>query len=155
MTVAIVGAGNILMRDDGIGVRVIEALRERTPVEGIELFDAGTAILDLMPDLASFGRVIIVDAVRAGGPAGTVYRFRPEDVERGIRDGAALSLHQVSLLEALAMERLVRGRTPDVTIIGVEPAAIEMGLELSPTLAAKVPSIADLVWKEAAAGAPP
>jgi hydrogenase maturation protease len=154
MAVAIVGAGNILMRDEGIGVKVIEELRGRAPAEGIELFDAGTSIMDLIPELASFGRVIIVDAVRGGNPAGTIYRFRPEDIEGRVQDGGAMSLHQVSLLDALAMERLVSGRTLSVTIIGVEPEAIEMGLELSPALAGKVSSIADLVLKEAMEGTP-
>jgi len=152
MSVAIVGAGNILMRDEGIGVRVIEELRGRTLPEGIRLFDAGTSIMDLIPDLAAFGRVIIVDAVKGGNRAGTMYRFRPEELGRSVADGGAMSLHQVSLLDSLAMEHLVSGRTLNITIIGVEPGLIELGLELSPALAEKVSSIADLVLKEALEG---
>jgi hydrogenase maturation protease len=149
MGVAIIGVGNILMMDEGIGVRVIEELRRRELPEGVDLFDAGTAIMDLMGDLRDYDRLIIVDAVQGGSPPGTLYRFRPEDLGKKLGGSGAMSLHQVSLLDGLALERLATGRTYDITIIGVEPERVEMGLELSAALHASLPKIAEVVLGEA------
>ena len=70
------GAGNILMRDDGIGVRAIERLKELGGLpEEIDVIDAGTATLDALPLLDGVERLIIIDAVKGGGTPGTIYRF--------------------------------------------------------------------------------
>jgi hydrogenase maturation protease len=155
MGVAIIGVGNILMMDEGIGVRVIEELRRRELPEGIDLFDAGTALMDLMGDLRDYDRLIIVDAVQGGSPPGTLYRFRPEDLGKGLRGSSAMSLHQISLLDGLELERLATGRTYDITIIGVEPERIEMGLQLSAALRASLTKIAEVVLGEAQGRAAP
>jgi len=152
MNVAIIGVGNILMKDEGVGVRVIEELKKRDLPGGVDLYDAGTSIMDLMPGFGGYGRLIIVDAVRGGNEAGTVYKFRPEELEKNVSGPGAMSLHQLSLLDALAMDRLATGKEYDITIIGVEPDVIEMGLELSPALQEKVAGIADLVLEEALKG---
>ena len=149
MGVAIIGVGNILMMDEGVGVRVVEELRRREIPEGVDLFDAGTAIMDLMSDLRDYDRLIIVDAVQGGSPPGTLYRFRPEDLGKVIVRSSAMSLHQVSLLDGLELERLATGRTYDITIIGIEPDRIEMGLSLSAALQASLPKIAEVVLGEA------
>jgi len=148
MSVAIVGTGNILMRDEGVGVRVIEELQRREKLDGAHLFDAGTAIMDIWDELMSFDRVIIVDAVRGGQKPGTIYKFKPEDIGQKFESPKNLSLHQISLLEIIAMEKLSSGKSPDITIIGIEPEIIETGLELSPAIKEKVSLVADMVLKE-------
>ncbi len=148
--IAIIGAGNVLMKDEGIGVRIVEDLKSRGLPEGIDVFDAGTSLMELMPYFQSYRRLILVDAVRGGNRPGTVYRFQPEDVKEIAGPfGQALGLHQISLLESLAMNSLVTGKQHDVTIIGIEPKEIDLGLELSSELGEKVSDIADLVLEEA------
>ena len=74
--VNIVGVGSTVMRDDGLGLAAIERLRERGVPEGVRLHDAGLALSDILTTLDPACALILVDAVRAGGPAGSLYKLR-------------------------------------------------------------------------------
>jgi hydrogenase maturation protease len=144
--ILVLGVGNILLSDEGIGVRVVEALEEEALPESVELLDGGTAAADLLDRLEGRRKIIIIDAVRGGGRPGDVYRFAPADV--GGSDQMQTSVHQVGLLEALAMAEYL-GETPrNVVIYGVEPASLGWGLELSPAAAAVLPRVVGLVLEE-------
>ena len=142
---AVMGAGNILMSDDGIGVRAVETLKELGGLpDDIDLIDAGTATLDALPLLDGVERLIIVDAVKGGGPPGTIYQFSPEDISE-IRSGK-ISLHQISLLEALASNSLLGSTPPEIVIVGVEPQDISSGTDLSPKIAGALPKVIEAVF---------
>ena len=95
---AVLGAGNVLMGDDGVGVHVVKAMQEQGGLpEGIELIDAGTATLNVLGMLEGVEHLIIVDAVKSGAAPGTIYRFSPDDVTEP--SSRKVSLHQISLLE--------------------------------------------------------
>lgn len=145
---AVLGVGNLLLKDEGVGVHLIQAL-QRVPLTGkgeLTIIDGGTCpdAFDLLPE--GIGKLIIVDAVRGGGEPGTIYRFTPEDLIFG--RGAITSLHQLGLAEGLRMMACADGEPKEVVIIGVEPKEIGWGLEMSPELQEKVPQIIDLVEKE-------
>ena len=146
--VAIVGVGNILMGDDGVGVHVIERLRRQTLPEGVDLFDAGTAIQDVMPRLADYDRVILVDAIRAGDAPGAIHTFDlgPEDLGAP-RPG--LSLHDVNVLDALRLQAIAGERIPPIRVLGVEPRRTDMELDLSDEARARVPELCLLALKAA------
>lgn len=141
----VLGMGNVLLRDEGIGVHVAQTLQQMPDLR-LEVIDGGT-----LPDAPlSFGdidKLIIVDAVKGGGEPGAIYRFRPKDVT--IAGKTAASLHQMGLLENLwLMERF--GQKPrDVVIIGIEPENMDWGLELSPRLVERLPQIVKVVLEEA------
>lgn len=136
----VMGAGNILLGDDGIGVHVIRALKESGGLpDGVELIDAGTATLDALPLLDGVERLIIIDAVKGGGPAGAIYRFTPDDISDG--PSGRVSLHQISLLDALKSNDLLGHQGCRATIIGVEPKDIMESLELSSELEERIPEI--------------
>jgi hydrogenase maturation protease len=140
----IMGAGNVLMGDDGIGVHVIKAMKEQGGLpDGVELIDAGTATLDAFSMLEGVDRLIIVDAVKSGAAPGTIYRFSPEDVSQ--TSSRKISLHQMSLLETLRASKMLGVRPPDVTIIGVEPKTIAAETCLSKEIAAQIPKIIDTI----------
>jgi len=144
----ILGVGNILLGDEGVGVRVVETLHDKDLPEGVEVLDGGTASLDLLNSLADREKVIVIDAVQGGCEPGSIYRFTPDDVETPYEH--ATSLHQVGLLETLAIARQL-GCTPrEVIILGVEPASLEYGLGLSAQVAAAVPRAIDMVLAELA-----
>ena len=84
--IAVVGVGNILMGDEGIGVKVVEELRKERLPEGVELFDGGTAFHVLVDDLIDFDKLIIVDAVLGGESPGTIYRFEFGELEEMISE---------------------------------------------------------------------
>lgn len=151
----VVGAGNILMRDDGIGVRMVEAVSERfcgndgSSDERVEFYDAGTAILELMPELSKHEVLLIVDALIGGEEPGAVYVLEREDLSQRVHDRPTkMSLHQVSLLEALEMAELEGIRHGRVRIMGIEPERVEPGMEFSKSLTAKLPDLVALLERE-------
>jgi len=124
------GAGNLLMSDDGVGVHVVQMLRTRKGLPGdVKLIDAGTAALDVLPLLDGIDRLIIIDAVKGGGPPGTIYQFSPEDISE--EPSRKLSLHQISLLQALNTGKMLGTTLPGIVIVGVEPKRISPGTSLS------------------------
>jgi len=136
----ILGAGNLLRSDDGAGVHALWLLRKEPPA-GARLIDIGTAVLDAVPLIEQAGLVVILDAVQGGGEAGEVYVLRPDDVARG---GNAASVHSLGLLESYRM--LCPGRPlPPSVIVGVEPASLGYGTELSSAVAAALPRMAEAV----------
>ncbi len=147
MKTLVLGVGNILLSDEGVGVHVARLLGERYdfPPE-VEILDGGTLGLDLLPYVEAAERLLIVDAVQMDAPPGQVARLEGEEVP------AVLSLkyspHQVGLSDLLAAARLL-GRSPaEVVLWGIQPASLEVGLELSPAVAAQVETLLQNVLAE-------
>ncbi len=147
--VIVLGVGNILLGDEGVGVRVVEELGKLEMPENVELVDGATLGLDLLPVIDRADRLIIIDVVKAGSEPGTIFKFTPQDLEVPSEPGR-MSLHQVSLLEVLAMAEMLSGRTPQTIIFGVEPKEIDWGREISPEIANKIPALIELVIAEIA-----
>jgi hydrogenase maturation protease len=142
----VLGIGNILLRDEGVGVRVVEALRLMSVPAGVELVDGGTGGADLVEVLADRRHVIVVDAMAADDPPGTIRRMTPDDLLP--QQDVPLSLHQLGLLESLAIARRLGCAPGEVIVFGIQPAEIAPGLDLTPTVAAVVPKVAALVLQE-------
>jgi hydrogenase maturation protease len=139
----VLGVGNILLRDEGAGVRAVEVLREMDLPEGVEALDGGTLGADLVDLIAGRERLIVVDVVRAGGAPGTVYRLSPDDLIRP--DAPHLSLHQTGLMDALQMAKHLGCAPREIIIFGIEPRVIDYGLSLSNEIAAVLPRVIALV----------
>ncbi len=139
----VLGIGNTLLRDEGIGCHVANALAE-IPLPDVEIIDAGTC-----PDVWQFiedtDKLIIVDAVKGGGMPGQIYRFHPEDVT--LEQRPLLSMHDIGLVDNLILMQL-RQNIGETVIIGVEPKDINWGLELSAELQGKMSQIIDTVLSE-------
>lgn len=142
----ILGVGNLLLRDEGVGVQVIKALEDRPLPAGIELLDGGTLGIDLLAYISEAERIIVVDAVKGGGEPGAIYRLTPEIL--GQFKEQALSLHQVGFLEVLDLSEQL-GNRPEAIIYGIEPQVIDWGLELTEPVQAAVPRVVELVLVEA------
>ena len=145
--VIVLGVGNLLLRDEGIGVHVANVMQDVTVPDAVSLkvIDGGT-LPDAVLSLDTADKLIVVDAVQTGGETGTIYRFRPEDID--LDEVTITSLHQISLLENLwLMERFGDG-PKDIVIIGVEPEDISLGLELSDKLQQQIPRIVRIVMEE-------
>jgi hydrogenase maturation protease len=139
----VVGIGNVLLRDEGIGCHVVGAL-EGIPLPDVQVIDGGTCpdVLQLLEDV---DKLVVVDAARGGGMPGQIYRFRPEDVT--LEQKPLLSLHDMSLIDSLKLMQL-RHNVGDAVIIGVEPKDINCGLELSPELQERIPQIIGAILSE-------
>ena len=126
--VLVVGLGNLLLRDDGVGIHAARALMHDPP-PGALVVEVGTAILSALHLLEAADRIIALDAVHAGGAPGTVYVF---DARGERRDQPYTSVHEMGILNTLAM--MAPEARPHLKVIGVEPEVIDYGLELSPTV---------------------
>jgi len=147
MKIAILGVGNILLKDEGIGVRVVRQLENEYTFEPeIVLIDGGTDGPHLTSLVADFDEIIVIDAVEGGEKPGTLYRFTLDQIS--FDTPTHLSIHQMGVLEALSEVKLL-GKKPEVTFIGVEPEDISpWGMDLSPVVEEKIPEIIALVLKE-------
>lgn len=143
------GIGNILLTDEGFGVRVVEALlaRYRFPA-GVQLLDGGTLGMDLLRFLTGTRRLIIVDAIAGGGPPGTFYRFAGDEVRAYFSE--KVSLHELGIKDVLAVLNATGKAVDEVVILGVQPASLDIGLELSPPIAATVDTAVNAVLAELA-----
>ncbi len=150
LNVLVLGAGNILLSDEGIGVRVVEALqrRHRLP-EGVEILDGGTCGMDLLDVIAGRDHLILVDAVDTGSPPGTIVRLKDGEIPAVFR--TRLSPHQLGLQDVLTLLRLMDSAPAHVTVIGVQPASLELGLELTPPIAARLDLMVEMVADELSA----
>jgi len=147
--VAVVGVGNVLMADEGVGVEVVARLQKEGLPPDVVAFDAGTAFGDVAYQFTDFDRMVIVDAVRGGGEPGSIYRFRPEDVENGSCPWSGhVSLHQMGVLESIRLLELAGTPLPNATIIGVEPAKVEFAIGLSDCLRSRMPALLEAVRGE-------
>lgn len=146
--VVILGVGNILLKDEGVGVRVIERLEQEYhfPKE-VELIDGGTAGPDLLPIIRNATHLIIVDAIHSRQKPGSISRLTPDELAVQIPPKA--SLHQLGLLEALHIARTLDGRLPHTVIIGIEPEdASGWGMELTPCINSSIPQLIALILQE-------
>ena len=147
MNTLILGIGNVLLRDEGVGVHVVKALEKTELPSGVEALDGGTSGADLVDWIADRDKVILVDATSASGQPGTVYRF---DVDDLIRKTASLgSLHEFGFLETYLMATQLGCAPREVVIFGIQPAEVEFGLELSAPVLAQLPRVVELVLQEA------
>jgi hydrogenase maturation protease len=143
--VVIIGIGNLILQDEGIGVHAVRELGKLALPSHVEVIDGGTAPMELLPVIRAAERIIVIDALKGGEEPGTIYRLTPEDLM--IDAERTLSLHQVELLEVLGMARQLGGN-PAVVIIGVEPKEIGWGMELTPVVEKKLPKVIEAVLTE-------
>ncbi|HBR22705.1 MAG TPA: Ni,Fe-hydrogenase maturation factor [Nitrospiraceae bacterium] len=143
--VLILGVGNILLRDDGFGVRLIQSLEETAFPPNVQILETGTVSHQLIPEFRSIDYLIVIDVVEAGDAPGSIFRFSPDDMN--FRSEQKLSLHQISLTDVLQMAALT-GAKPKTVIIAVQPKNILLGLELSDEVTMAMPKVKELVFDE-------
>lgn len=135
----VIGVGNILLCDEGIGVHLVNELSKRNSLPGVDFVDGGVAGGALLPIIEEQDKVVLLDSVAAPFPPGTVLKLFPDDLKRST--DVRYSLHDLNLTDTLDLMRL-RGTLPDIMILGVVPADIETyRIGLSDPLAAKFEEI--------------
>jgi hydrogenase maturation protease len=147
LPVLILGLGNPLQADDGVGCWVIEALATRELPPEVEALDGGTPGVGLINLLEGRQRVIIVDAAEIGRAPGEVVRFRPQEV---LLTGSAerFSLHRTAVADALALARALNLPLPEIIFYGVQPGRTGWSDALGPEVAAALPGLVDAIVTE-------
>ena len=143
----ILGLGNVLCGDDGLGAVAIARLKERYGFpEGMSVLDGGTLGLSLLPYVEDAEKVILVDAIRAEAPPGSFVRLEGEEVGPAV--AGRLSVHQVGVADLLDAARW-RGRFPEeLVLLGLVPETLEVGLTRSARVEAGLPGLVDRVADE-------
>lgn len=143
MNTLILGMGNLLLSDEGVGVHMARALLERELPPNVSVVEAGTAFLDVLPDIETADRIFLVDAMEGGGNPGSIYRV-PFDECR--HPDMLASLHGFDISRVLFMSG--SNRAPEVIVFGIEPALIEWGTELSPAVQRIMPALEKAILSE-------
>jgi hydrogenase maturation protease len=148
LKVLILGIGNLLMGDEGVGVRVAEHVSTFALPDQVECLDGGTGGFHLLGPIQEARKIILVDATVDGAPAGTVRRLRPRFAKEYPR---TLTAHDIGLKDLLDAFYLL-GDEPDVTLFAISiPPLQELGMDLSTEVSAIVPRVARAVLEEATA----
>jgi hydrogenase maturation protease len=143
----ILGIGNILLRDEGVGVRVVEAMQQIPLPGGVEILDGGTSGVDLVDEVAGRDKLIVIDAVKTHLAPGTVLRFGLDKLVAKVDD--MVSLHEFGLVETLNAAKCLGCMPRQVVIFGVAPADTSPGLTLSDTVASVLSKVIRLALAEA------
>ncbi|MBW7957906.1 MAG: HyaD/HybD family hydrogenase maturation endopeptidase [Deltaproteobacteria bacterium] len=143
----VLGIGNVLLKDEGLGVRAIEYFSERYGFgPDVDCLDGGTSGLGLLSYIKDYSHIIVVDAVAASGPPGKLLRIPGEEVVKwpALKSTSA---HQIGLRDLIEIAKF-QGLRPELVIIGIIPRDITPGIELTPEAARSVPLAAEAIRDE-------
>jgi len=141
----VLGVGNALLQDDGVGIHVARSLRDRSSKDSdLDIIDGGTIGLALLPEVEDADALVIVDAADLGQPPGSIRVFVDDEVDAHL-SGKRRSVHEVAVLDLLAAAG-IRGRRPaHCALVAIQPQSTEWGLEPTPGVRAAIPLACDAI----------
>jgi hydrogenase maturation protease len=132
MNILVLGIGNILLEDEGIGVHVVDRLQARYQLpENVTVLDGGTSGMTLLDDIAACEHLLIVDCARLDGPPGTIHEFNGDAVPAFFQQ--RISPHQIGLSDLLAAAALLDALPAELSLVAIEPESIELGMAMTAT----------------------
>lgn len=144
--ITVLGIGNIVLGDEGFGVRAMEMVRDSADYpETVEFFDGGTLGMELLPFISGTDKLLILDAVSGEAPD-KVYVLRGAEVDAHFAD--KLSAHEIGIQDVLTVLKLTGAKMPEVTVIGAGPHNLSAGTELSAEMQAFLPEVCRLARAE-------
>ena len=144
-TVLIMGIGNSLLQDDGVGVLITERLSEVFAHDSrIRCLDGGTLGLSLLPDIESSPCLIVVDAAELGAEPGTLRVFRNEEMDRQL-SGRKTTVHEVALADLMAAAAMSGSQPSQRALVAIQPESTEWGLEPTAEVSKRVPEACLLI----------
>ena len=148
--VTILGVGNVILRDEGFGVRVAEYLDAHYDFpESVQVIDGGTLGIELTQYVTGTKKLLVIDSINGGQAPGTRFHFHNDDIMAHFQD--KLSAHEVGIQDVLALLAVTGKKIPEVVVIGAQPYDVEAGVELSEKMRALVPEMARRALAELAA----
>ena len=144
--ILVLGIGNTILKDEGVGVRVAERMMKMPLPPEVEVMDGGIKGLDLLYFIEGRQKVIVVDAVKAEAPSGTLFRFTDKDL--AAKKGVLRSAHGIDFSDVVALAGFTGTKPPEIVFLGIEPEDLSVSMELSPKIEEMVPVLINLVMKE-------
>jgi len=150
--ILVMGIGNILFKDEGIGIRIAEKLMDMALPSDVEVLDGGILVTGFYPLMAGRKKVVILTAMKAGSAPGTIYRLVDDDIP-GKRKGYFRTIQEMEFTNDLQDARLAGTKPGEIVFIGVEPADLgedgeQVEMRLSPVIEKKIPEIIEAVIRE-------
>ncbi len=140
--VTVLGVGNVILKDEGFGVRVVEYLDARYEFpDTVQLVDGGTLGIELTQYLTGTRRLLVIDSINGGKEPGTTFCFRNDEVMAHFQD--KLSAHEVGIQDVLALLTVTGRKIPEVAVIGAQPCSVEAGVELTEKMRELLPHTAE------------
>lgn len=147
MRAVVLGIGNTILTDEAAGVRVVEALEHDYKLpQNVLAIDGGTSGMEMIEDLSDLDFLIVVDVVKTGAAPGTVVKIEGADIPVFFR--SKLSPHQIALPDVLASLELLDAMPREIIVLGVEPISLELGMEMTATVAERIPKLVTMVVEE-------
>ena len=144
----ILGLGNPLFSDEGVGIHMVQGLMHEEISERAELIDGGTDALSLLGVIEETERLLVLDAIDGDQPPGSLYRLEDDQISMHLK--SCMSAHQIGFQEVLALASL-RGKLPvHVVLLGVQPQSLDWGTELTSTVAGVLPRLHQMVYDQIA-----
>lgn len=145
----ILGVGNILLSDEGVGVRVVQALEKRPEIQPhFDLIDGGTCGMELLDVMAKRNHLIIIDAVLANKPTGEIIVLHDDQVPTFF--SRKISPHQLGICDVLSALKLTDEFPQHLCLIGIQPASLEAGIGLTETIQKALPNVFNTLTQELA-----
>jgi len=144
-SVGVIGIGNLLLKDEGVGVHAVQALAAQLAADGVKLVEGGTDPWGALSAVGGCRTLFVLDAVTGGKAPGEFHSLSLDEVETR---NASMSLHGLSLFHLLAYERILGRGFDDVRVLGMEPAEIEPGVGLSDVCRSKLADFVEMVKSE-------
>lgn len=142
MTILVLGIGNTLLTDEGVGVVAMRELAGRfSDREDMDFLDGGTLSFTLAVPISECSALLVIDAAELGAPPGTVRSFEGDEMDRFLGENRKGSVHEVGLLDLMSISRLT-GHWPERrALIGIQPANVGWGEALTPEVVAALPQV--------------
>jgi len=147
MRAVVLGIGNTILTDEAAGVRAALALEQAYKVPAnVQVIDGGTSGMEMIEDLSNLDFLIVLDVVKTGAVPGTVVKIAGDEIPIFFRQ--KLSPHQIALPDVLASLELLDTMPKEIIVLGIEPISLELGMEMTPTIAEKVPVLVGMAAAE-------
>ena len=147
MRAVVLGIGNTILTDEAAGVRAVELLEQRYQIpDNVLVIDGGTSGMEMIEDLSDLDFLIVIDVVKTGAAPGTVVKIAGDEIPVFFR--RKLSPHQIALPDVLASLELLDAMPKEIVVLGVEPISLELGMEMTPTIAEQVPVLVEMAVAE-------
>jgi hydrogenase maturation protease len=147
MRAVVLGIGNTILTDEAAGVRAVELLEQSYTVpDNVQIIDGGTSGMEMIEDLSDIDFLIVIDVVKTGAAPGTLVKIAGAEIPVFFR--RKLSPHQIGLPDVLASLELLDTMPKEIVVLGVEPISLELGMEMTASIAEKVPLLVEMAVVE-------
>lgn len=141
--ITVLGIGNIILSDEGFGVRVVEYLQENFNFpDNVQLVDGGTLGIELTQFVTGTKKLLIIDSIDGGKASGSIFHLVGDEIRNHFSE--KISAHEIGIQDVLTMLELTGRAIPEVVVIGAQPFSLEAGVELTPQMKKLIPKIADM-----------